>query len=316
MRAAAWWRGSGIIRTARCPPGAPEALPWAFSGQRSDASTGLYFYNARYYAPLSGRFVSADSIIPGIANPQAWNRYSYVLNNPLIYTDPSGHCPRPPSELGNVICVAGFIPTATSQVPDAVRLGLGLAGLSSAEFSFIGDNRDFSYDSPRDKSRFWVWISVDTGKIIESEFHPTCRTDGHCSGPRPTTENCWLPLNCLRSQKNDDGSIVLEYGAICDDPRSAQLACPLTTDGTITFSPNDEGSYDIKIDADAFPNLEGYLWSSGKLERQLFRIQNFSDVERSSGRANWQTAAMMAAPRDISQQFRLQPTRTSQNRWR
>jgi RHS repeat-associated protein len=66
-------------------------LPWAFSGQRSDASTGLYFYNARYYAPLSGRFVSADTIVPEPGNPQALNRYAYTLNNPLKHTDPSGH---------------------------------------------------------------------------------------------------------------------------------------------------------------------------------------------------------------------------------
>jgi hypothetical protein len=38
-----------------------------------------------------GRFLSPDTIIPGAANPQAFNRYSYVLNNPLKYTDPTGH---------------------------------------------------------------------------------------------------------------------------------------------------------------------------------------------------------------------------------
>jgi hypothetical protein len=35
--------------------------------------------------------LSADTIVPGAANPQAYNRYSYVLNNPLRYIDPSGH---------------------------------------------------------------------------------------------------------------------------------------------------------------------------------------------------------------------------------
>jgi hypothetical protein len=37
--------------------------------------------------------VSADSIVPGAGNPQALNRYSYVFNSPLNYTDPTGHCP-------------------------------------------------------------------------------------------------------------------------------------------------------------------------------------------------------------------------------
>ncbi len=62
-----------------------------YTSQELDDSTGLYFYNARYYDPALGRFVSADSIIPNPRDPQALNRYSYVRNNPIIYTDPSGH---------------------------------------------------------------------------------------------------------------------------------------------------------------------------------------------------------------------------------
>jgi RHS repeat-associated protein len=61
-----------------------------FTRQRLD-DTGLYFYNARYYDPTIGRFISADTIIPNPANPQAFNRYSYVLNNPLKYIDPTGY---------------------------------------------------------------------------------------------------------------------------------------------------------------------------------------------------------------------------------
>lgn len=62
-----------------------------YTSQELDDSTGLYFYNARYYDPVLGRFISPDSIIPNPHNPQALNRYSYVLNNPLNLIDPSGH---------------------------------------------------------------------------------------------------------------------------------------------------------------------------------------------------------------------------------
>ena len=48
-------------------------------------------YHARYYDPLIGRFISADTIVPKPGDPQSLNRYSYVRNNPLKYTDPSGH---------------------------------------------------------------------------------------------------------------------------------------------------------------------------------------------------------------------------------
>jgi len=46
---------------------------------------------ARQYDPYLNRFLSPDSIVPNPANPQSLNRYSYVLNNPLKYTDPTGH---------------------------------------------------------------------------------------------------------------------------------------------------------------------------------------------------------------------------------
>ncbi len=64
---------------------------FGFTGQRLDDSTGLMYYRARYYAAGLGRFVSADAIVPGAGNPQSFNRYSYVLNNPLRYIDPTGH---------------------------------------------------------------------------------------------------------------------------------------------------------------------------------------------------------------------------------
>jgi RHS repeat-associated protein len=61
-----------------------------FTGQRLD-DTGLYYYGARYYDCTIGRFISADTIVQSFSNPQTLNRYSYVTNNPLKYTDPSGH---------------------------------------------------------------------------------------------------------------------------------------------------------------------------------------------------------------------------------
>jgi RHS repeat-associated protein len=64
---------------------------YKFTDQELDAENGLYNYNARLYDPIIGRFISADPIVPEPYNPQSLNRYTYCLNNPLIYTDPSGH---------------------------------------------------------------------------------------------------------------------------------------------------------------------------------------------------------------------------------
>jgi RHS repeat-associated protein len=72
-----------------------------------DSGLGLYDYNARYYDPYINRFISADTIVPDPTNPQQYNRYSYVLNNALRYTDPSGHSCYNPSMGGPCILSDG-----------------------------------------------------------------------------------------------------------------------------------------------------------------------------------------------------------------
>jgi RHS repeat-associated protein len=64
---------------------------YGFTGQENDADTGLMYYGARYYSPEYSIFVQPDTLLPDPYNPQVLNRYSYALNNPVKYTDPSGH---------------------------------------------------------------------------------------------------------------------------------------------------------------------------------------------------------------------------------
>jgi RHS repeat-associated protein len=52
---------------------------------------GIIHMNGRLFDPLIGRFMSADPFIQSPENLQSYNRYSYVMNNPLAYTDPSGY---------------------------------------------------------------------------------------------------------------------------------------------------------------------------------------------------------------------------------
>jgi RHS repeat-associated protein len=62
-----------------------------FTGQEKD-STGLDFFQARYYDGVQGRFNSPDPANAGAdaTDPQTWNGYAYVRNAPLTYVDPDG----------------------------------------------------------------------------------------------------------------------------------------------------------------------------------------------------------------------------------
>ncbi|MCX6544157.1 MAG: RHS repeat-associated core domain-containing protein [Acidobacteria bacterium] len=67
-----------------------------FTGHERDAETGLDYFGARYYRASVGRFSTVDpelSVKEAVVDPQRWNRYAYVTNNPLKYTDPDGKNP-------------------------------------------------------------------------------------------------------------------------------------------------------------------------------------------------------------------------------
>jgi len=56
-----------------------------------EATLGLYDYRARFYDPLPGRFIQPDTIVPDPSNPIDLDRYAYARNNPVRFTDPTGH---------------------------------------------------------------------------------------------------------------------------------------------------------------------------------------------------------------------------------
>ena len=65
-----------------------------YTGHEQLDQLGLVHMNARLYDPITGRHVSADPTVPDPKDQQAFNRFSYVLNNALIYVDPTGLGPE------------------------------------------------------------------------------------------------------------------------------------------------------------------------------------------------------------------------------
>ena len=62
-----------------------------FTGKEYDPDTGLYYYNARWYDPELGRFVTQDSYLGDPNDPGTLNRYTYCRNNPVNRIDPTGY---------------------------------------------------------------------------------------------------------------------------------------------------------------------------------------------------------------------------------
>jgi len=70
----------------------PDHLRHKFGGKEFDRETGLYYFEARYYDPETGRFTTADSQLGGPEQCRdSFNRYAYVVNDPLNLNDPTGH---------------------------------------------------------------------------------------------------------------------------------------------------------------------------------------------------------------------------------
>lgn len=105
-----------------------------FTGQLRDAETGLDYFEARYLSSAQGRFMSADAaLVDQIeSDPQSWNLYGYVRNNPLRFTDPTGQactgpgadmqCPRGDTERVTVTATAPGSKFTTWDIPSALNI--------------------------------------------------------------------------------------------------------------------------------------------------------------------------------------------------
>jgi len=149
----------------------PDISDRGFTGHRQNNTGtydfGLVYMNARYYHPQLGRFVSPDSIVPDPANPQSHNRYAYVRNSPISYTDPSGHrecadsasCANP---LAHEIETPLVLFTGGKWLnSEEVRVGYGAYRVGAMLYRESG----FAYETPRK-----AFLAVYGGAVT---FHKT-----------------------------------------------------------------------------------------------------------------------------------------------
>ena len=133
----------------------------------SSHDTGLICMNARYYGSTLNRFLSADVIVPDFSNPQSLNRYSYVLNSPLKYRDPTGHCAA--EGFGNRGQCTPVSPPSPPTAEEQVQRNSNIYGIQ-----FSGDEGEAWED--------WQMVEILTAAgDIERRF----RMEGNFSGYRP-----------------------------------------------------------------------------------------------------------------------------------
>jgi len=117
-----------------------------YTGQREESSLGLYWYNSRWYSASLSRFLSPDTIIPNPNNPLDWDRYSYVRNNPVIFTDPTGHFTD--SELAQLM---GYKSLEEMYMSDWWKEALNTEGiLDLLHEAQMGDIVEFSFNNDKD----------------------------------------------------------------------------------------------------------------------------------------------------------------------
>lgn len=146
----------------------PANVPHKFTGQRLDASTGLYFYQARYYDTSVGRFLTADPFVQAPADPQTLNRYSYCRNNPINFVDPSGYGWFSKLIAAIVAIVVAIVVTVVTENP-----GLGI-GTGVLTYHAVNDALSGSAEAS---------ASEGTGGGGGSPTPPTSQTSQGGAGP-------------------------------------------------------------------------------------------------------------------------------------
>jgi len=202
------------------------SLNYKFTGKERDSESGLDNFGARYNSSQYGRFMTADPkqfSAMTIANPQKWDQYPYVLNNPLAFVDPDGQ-----EELK--ITIRAFIPEPK------FKYGPGL--------TWKGDGRSFS-SAPNASSRGQAVLTIETDPSKSSTplvGKPVVSTSGSAvtvAGLFTATGNSDVTSTVSTNTRLADGTSVVTVSMSASDPLVPGAP---STGGTFTFTVAPDGS--------------------------------------------------------------------------
>jgi RHS repeat-associated protein len=172
--------------------------PHGFTGHEHLNSLQLIHMNGRVYDYLLGRFLEVDPVIQSPTNSQSLNPYSYLMNNPLSGTDPTGYVGLDIGE--EVGCTGPQWVCAQMSNSDAQRSGSSGVGLASV-LSHLGINSSattFQLNNGRDQQKTGT---VSVGKLAASERDNSDKTEDNDASGRTSLLNYSAPIG-------SDGNVI------------------------------------------------------------------------------------------------------------
>jgi len=189
-----------------------------YARERANYVGSLDFAQARYYSPLLGRFLSADTIVPRPDDPQAFNRYSYSRNSPLSRIDPTGHADCDPDD---ATCLLG-LPSEAKQKDMAERIkkqarprpsnwlidllrgllpSFNITTPSLTQWGYISEQQGFKVTTSVEGisqaivKDFKMYASYEGGKLTVGEIGFTIGGIEYSAGPDSAAIEVPLPLS-------------------------------------------------------------------------------------------------------------------------
>jgi RHS repeat-associated protein len=159
---------------------------WAESEKPAETMRTYKDYNARYYDPALGLFLSPDTIVPDAGQIIDYHRYGYVRNSPLKYTDPTGHCPSTQeSDTSNESSVGlGFAVTDASSVESLKGPSVQFGGTAGVGWLGAGAETTIFTNSETGETYrgFSVGGRANYPEPLKASIHTSVQTTGGWSG--------------------------------------------------------------------------------------------------------------------------------------
>ena len=182
-----------------------------YTGQIYDQSSGLYYYNARFYDPENARFLTQDTYRGEATQPDTLHLYAYCANNPINYVDPTGHDAiwlKAPKFLGGL---AGHAALLLKHNGSWWYFSWGLGGYQKCSFKKLKKNYykngKLSYklnkETKRKKNPYTKFIYLKGNFSKGYNYARETKQGKHYRNYNITTVNCaWMALQLLRKSSS------------------------------------------------------------------------------------------------------------------